>query len=339
MSRIDLVRYGTRAGPLALLPPLLAACNAPMEVFSNASDAAHELSRLLWFMIVLSVLVFAGVMIVTYLALRRNRARAVTDVDLTERGIGWIIFGGGVMPVLVLGAIFIVALSGMRAGANPTPSLTIDVTGRQWWWQVEYAFPEPTQRLVTANEIHVPVGAPVRLLLTSADVIHSFWVPQLQGKLDLIPGDTNDLWLLVRKPGTYRGQCAEFCGVQHTNMGLTIVAEDTATFRTWAAQQLAPSNHPTDSVGIAGQRLFVGSACALCHTVRGTEAQGTAGPDLTHVGSRSTIAAGRLTNTIGNLEAWIVNAQSLKPGSNMPTLTGHSGRDLRALTAYVASLK
>jgi cytochrome c oxidase subunit 2 len=179
----------------------------------------------------------------------------------------------------------------------------------------------------------------VRLVLATKDVIHSFWVPELQGKIDLIPGSTNKLSLVAKRAGTYHGICAEFCGMEHAKMGLVVVAEDSTTFRQWARAQLAEAAAPTDSLAVAGEQLFESGPCAMCHTVRGTRAGGAVAPDLTHVGSRTTIAAGSLPNTLGNLEAWIANAQSIKPGARMPTITTFSGRDLRAVATYVAGLK
>ena len=317
----------------------LAGCGAPMEIFSSASDAAARISRLTSFMIIVAAVVYATVMAIMIAAMVRNRRRPADAVDLTRRGHGWIVWGGAVMPAVVLSALFIVSLSAMGRFPAGRPVVTVRVDGEQWWWRATYEFPDLEDRLVTANELHLPVGVPVRLLLSSKDVIHSFWVPQLQGKIDLIPGDTNELRLVARQPGTFYGQCAEFCGMEHAKMRVVVVAEDTATFRQWARHQLAPAAVPADTLAREGQRLFVGGPCAMCHTVRGTPALADVAPDLTHVGSRLTIAAGTLPNTPGNLEAWIANAQSLKPGARMPTLTGYSGRELRAVAAYVSSLK
>jgi cytochrome c oxidase subunit 2 len=309
-----------------------------MEIFSTASDAAERVTSLAWFMIIAGAVVFTGVMLTIMVAVRRNRQRS-SDVDLTPRSNAWIIYGGALMPTAVLATIFVVSLSAMGRNGRDRPVTTIAVSGHQWWWEAEYVFADAGRRFVTANEIHIPVGRQVRLLLTTADVIHSFWVPQLQGKLDLIPGDTNDLRLMARRAGTYRGQCAEFCGAQHANMAIVVVADDSATFEQWAAAQLAESIAPADSQTALGQRLFVSGACALCHAVRGTPARATVGPDLTHVGSRSTIASGTLLNRLGEMEAWIANAQSLKPGTKMPTITTYNGRELRALAVYLESLK
>jgi len=310
-----------------------------MSIFSNATEAVARVTRLTWLLIVLATVVYAAVIAIMVVAVRRNRQRDVGRIDLSDPGNRWVIVGGLIMPAIVLSAVLVVALGAMGRDRNLRPSLTIDVTGHQWWWETRYEFADLPDRFVTANEIHVPIGVPVQLMVTTKDVIHSFWVPQLQGKIDLIPGDTNQLRLVVKRAGTYRGACAEFCGMEHAKMGIVVVAEDSLTFKQWARQQIADASTPTDSLAAEGKQLFESGPCALCHTVRGTSAGATLGPDLTHVASRSTIAAGTLQNTLGNLEAWIANAQSIKPGAQMPTLTVFSGHQLRAIATYVASLK
>jgi cytochrome c oxidase subunit 2 len=317
-----------------------AGCGAPLDVLSPASDATDRVAGLGWFMIITAAIVYAIVMAAMVLALRRHRQRDAIAVDLSDPGVRGIVIGGIILPGLVLGAIFAVAETALGRYPDPRPSLTIRVTGHQWWWEVEYLMPDPTQHFKTANEIHIPVGTPVRLVLTSADVIHSFWVPRLQGKIDLIPGDTNEVRLMARTPDEYRGQCQEFCGAQHAHMGMRVVADDSATFARWLGNQLADAKQPIDSFLLAGQQAFVGGACALCHTVRGTPALARVGPDLTHVGSRATIGAETVPNNLGTLEAWIANAPALKPGTKMPTMQGMlDTRQLGAVARYLASLK
>lgn len=335
MSRI---RRASATCALSFLA-LADACDTPLSVFSTASDAAERVSKLAWFMIILAAIIFVGVMTTAAVAAFRNRTSDATSVDLSDPGAGWIIWGGAVIPGIVLAAIFVMSLSAMGRFPESHPVVTIRVTGHQWWWQLEYEVPELRQQFRTANEIHVPVGRPVRLILTSADVIHSFWVPQLQGKLDVIPGDTNDLRLIARRPGRYLGACAEYCGTQHAHMGLTVVAEDTTSFGQWAAHQLADGTAPHDSIAAEGQRLFVAGPCSSCHTVRGTPALAQIGPDLTHVGTRLTLAAGTLPNTLGNLEGWIANAPALKPGTKMPAISAYDGAQLHAVAVYISSLK
>jgi cytochrome c oxidase subunit II len=223
--------------------------------------------------------------------------------------------------------------------AREKPVYTVAVVGHQWWWEIRYLDPDLSQRFVTANELHVPVDRPMRVQLTSADVIHSFWVPELQGKLDLIPGDTNVLTLKAHRPGVYHGQCAEYCGMQHAHMVLLVVADEPESFARWLSAQRAPATEPADSLAALGEQLFVSGPCALCHAVRGTPALAGVAPDLTHFGSRRTIGAGALPNSLGNLEGWIANAQAIKPGVRMPPITQFTGRELRAVATYVAGLR
>jgi len=216
--------------------------------------------------------------------------------------------------------------------------LQIRVTGHQWWWEVEYRDSVPQHWITTANEIHVPVGKPVVLELVSGDVIHSFWVPSLAGKKDQITGQENSLWFRADRPGIYRGQCAEFCGYQHAKMGFEVVAEPPERFAQWLIQQRDTAATPTDSLARYGQQVFLSNQCVMCHAISGTPAGSRIGPDLTHFGSRRTIAAGSLPNTAGNLIGWIADPQTIKPGSGMPA-TGLSPRDLVAVAAYLETLE
>jgi cytochrome c oxidase subunit 2 len=313
--------------------------DAPLSMFSRASDASSRIANLAWFMIGLSAVIFAGVVVTMVVAARRNRRRDANAVDLSAPGSRFIWWGGAVMPGVVLAAVFIAALGAMRQFSTPAPAVTIRITGHQWWWQADYVSSDGVPLFRTANELHLPVGQPVRLLLASSDVIHSFWVPRLQGKLDVIPGDTNDLRLEVRAPGTYSGACAEYCGRQHAHMMLTVVAESAEDYAEWAEEQARDARPPDDSVTAAGQRLFATTACADCHTIRGTTVRADSAPDLTHVGSRLSIAGGTLATNLGNIEGWIANPQALKPGARMPTLRSYTGPQLRALATYIASLR
>jgi cytochrome c oxidase subunit 2 len=224
----------------------------------------------------------------------------------------------------------------MVAASGDDP-LQIRVTGHQWWWEVTYIGDSTSQTFVTANEIHVPVGRPVRVHLTAADVIHSFWIPSLAGKQDLIPGRDNDITFTALRAGVYRGQCAEFCGFQHARMAVLVVAQAPDTFETWRRAQQQVARTPADDEQRQGQEVF-DKSCASCHTVRGTAATGTLAPDLTHVGGRRTIAAGTLETTRGALAAWISDPQTIKPGNNMPMMP-LDAEALNAVSAYVASLK
>ena len=222
---------------------------------------------------------------------------------------------------------------------NEQQALTIDVYGHQWWWEVQYPNEaEPYRMVTTANEIHVPVGTPIRIHGTSRDVIHSFWAPNIQGKRDLLPGYNTDVLMQVDKEGRWRGQCAEYCGLQHAHMSFYIVGESQKDFENWMTAQAQSSVAPTNAQTVHGQQVFLTHACVLCHTIRGTSAGSRVGPDLTHLASRSTIAAGMLPNTVGNLGGWILNAQALKPGSRMPP-NQISGPDLQDLLAYLETLR
>jgi cytochrome c oxidase subunit 2 len=250
-------------------------------------------------------------------------------------GTRWVVLGGLVVPALVVGALFTVSVRALSTLVAPPaePAVAIEVMGHQWWWSVTYE--GPGEPFVTANEIHVPVGAAVRVRLRSADVIHSFWVPSLAGKLDLIPGNTTETWLQAERPGVYRGQCAEYCGLQHARMALLVVAQPPEEFEAWRTAQRRPAPAPTDPVAARGMALFARS-CAGCHTVRGSF-HGRAGPDLTHLAGRRTLAAGMLDNVRGALAGWIANPQVLKPGSRMPHIA-LAGDDVLALVRYLEGL-
>ncbi len=222
---------------------------------------------------------------------------------------------------------------------NNQQALTIDVYGHQWWWEVQYPNEaEPYRMVTTANEIHVPVGTPIRIHGTSRDVIHSFWAPNIQGKRDLMPGYNTDVLMQVDKPGRWRGQCAEYCGLQHAHMSFYMVGESQKDFDSWMTAQAQSSAAPNNTQTQHGQQVFLTHSCVLCHTIRGTSAGSRVGPDLTHLASRSTIAAGMLPNTIGNLGGWIMNPQALKPGSRMPP-NQITGPDLQDLLAYLETLR
>ncbi len=249
----------------------------------------------------------------------------------------------GAMTLTVL-LLFVMLISSLitsrRLGRmNEQQALTIDVYGHQWWWEVQYPNEtEPYRMVTTANEIHVPVGTPIRIHGTSRDVIHSFWAPNIQGKRDLMPGYNTDVLMQVDKAGRWRGQCAEYCGIQHAHMSFYMVAESQKDFDNWMTAQAQSSVAPTNAQTVHGQQVFLTHACVLCHTIRGTPAGSRVGPDLTHLASRSTIAAGMLPNTIGNLGGWILNPQALKPGSRMPP-NQISGPDLQDLLAYLETLR
>jgi cytochrome c oxidase subunit 2 len=244
--------------------------------------------------------------------------------------------GVAVATITGLTLLSFFATRGLTA-ANPDAPV-IRLRGYQWWWEAAYQDARPDHVFVVANEIHVPVGQPVRVLLEAPDVIHSFWVPSLAGKQDLIPGRDNEISIMAERVGVYRGQCAEFCGLQHAHMAFLVVADTPADFAAWRATQLRKGAEPENNEQAAGQRIFLAKPCAACHAIQGTSAAGTLGPDLTHIGSRRYIAAGLLPTTRGSLAAWIADPQTLKPGSNMP-MVPLTGDELRAVSAYMASLQ
>jgi cytochrome c oxidase subunit 2 len=217
-------------------------------------------------------------------------------------------------------------------------ALTVQLTGYKWWWKVQYPDSLPARQITTANEIHIPVGRPVLVNLSSQDVIHSLWVPPLHGKRDLIPGNPSAMWLQADRPGRYEGQCAEFCGLQHAHMRLLVVAEPEEQFQKWLEAERQSALPTTDTLTERGLRVFETGPCALCHAIRGTQASGQVAPDLTHFASRATIAAGTLPNTPGHLAGWIVDPQHVKPGNAMPS-NSLSPEDLQALLAYLGGLR
>jgi len=250
-----------------------------------------------------------------------------------------VVVAGVFVTVLVLAGFLSYDFSvGRLLAEHPTHALTIDVVGHQWWWEVQYEDPDPSKRVGLANEIHVPVGVMVQFKLRAADVIHSFWAPNLNGKRDLIPGYESTLWFKADTPGVYRGQCAEFCGLQHAQMAFHVVAEPAEKFAAWLAVAATPAASPTNDTSRYGQTVFMSSGCPLCHSIGGTDARGTVGPDLTHFKSRQSIAAGTLANTRANLTRWIENPAAVKPGVRMPALP-FKPAELTALVSYLETLK
>jgi cytochrome c oxidase subunit 2 len=321
---------------------LQGACSPYQSAQNPAGPQAARLYSLWIFQLIVAVLVFLAVIGVTVLATRRaaRNPEVPRPEDVGHAKLSRAVTIATGVTVLILFASFVHSLTTGRAIASlPAKSaLTIHVTGVQWWWDVEYVDTVPSRRVVTANEIHVPVGVPVQIIATAHDVIHSLWVPNLHGKKDLIPGHTTATWFQADTAGLYRGQCAEFCGHQHAKMALWVVAEPRDAFEKWYDGQLQTPPQPTDSLARAGQDVFLSKSCAMCHNIGGTLAGSHVGPDLTHLASRRSIAAGTLANTRANLRAWIRDPQKIKPGSRMPA-TGLSSADLDALVRYLESLK
>ena len=332
-----------RTSAAAALGSLLAAAPAlaqPMSYLQTFGPAAHPATVLGWGLGAISLLVMAIIAILVLAATFRPRPRVDPRQLAATRdagGTAWIYVGVGLTLATLIGCM-VWTMVALAAVVHPpvAPKIAIEVHGNQWWWGVRYRDEDPSRMFTTANEIHVPVGEPVRVEVSSSDVIHSFWVPQLAGKTDVIPGQTNITWLQADRPGTYRGQCGEFCGAQHAGMAIYVIADAPAQFAAWRNAQVEPSPPPTSTAARQGYGVFV-ARCGACHTIRGTNAGGLIGPDLTHLMSRHTIAAGLLANNPGNLAGWIANAQALKPGSRMPSIP-LSGPELGAVVAYLTTL-
>jgi cytochrome c oxidase subunit 2 len=298
---------------------------------------ALHLRSLIWLFTIVCGIIWLLVMSVLIGAVLRDRATAPSpSADRTARQL---VIAAVTATVVIISGLTLVSYFTTRSIAETGPNaVAIEVRGYQWWWEVRYKDRATSENFITANEIHVPIGRPVRIELAAEDVIHSFWAPNLAGKQDLIPGRDNSLSFSIDRPSVYRQQCAEFCGLQHAHMAMLIVAEAPADFERWRAAQLAEANTPQNATEQAGQKIFLAKPCATCHTIRGTGAAGTTAPDLTHVAERQSIAAGMLPTTRGSLAAWIADPQRIKPGNNMP-LVPLTAAELNALSAYLAALK
>jgi cytochrome c oxidase subunit 2 len=311
------------------------------SVLDPASPQARLIDRLGDAMYVVAAIVFVLVMVALLWAAFRRRGPADTPDDSgRERPMRTAVVVATGLTIAILFGFLVFDISVGRAiTANPgKEALQIRVTGHQWWWEVQYRDSLPQNWVTTANEIHVPVGHRVVFELRSTDVIHSFWPPNLSAKRDQIPGNENSLWFQADRAGVFRGLCAEFCGHQHAKMAFLVVAEPPDSFATWLAGQRDTAPTPADSLSRRGQQVFLGSSCVMCHAIAGTPAGSRIGPDLTHIASRRTIAAGTLPNNRSNLTGWIVDPQVIKPGVRMPP-SQLSGPDLLALVTYLETLK
>jgi len=327
---VSRLRRAALAGALA---SLLSSCGpSPAALTPLGPGAARIVGLFELFLVVLAVPAAITIGLLVLAAVRRR------DDAARPASLAWIVFGTLVTVVVLV----VLLVASVRVGAEvarpPGPTaVTIDVRGHQFWWEVRY----PDLRISTANEIHIPAGRPVRLRLTSADVIHNFWVPELHGKMDMVPGHTNIFWIQADHPGRFVGRCAEFCGVQHALMAVIVVAEPQESFDAWAAAQRAPAAAPVDAEARRGLEVYLGAACGHCHAIGGVTPPletGAVGPDLTHLASRGTLAAATLANNRGNLAGWILNPHDHKPGSRMPASSLTPG-DLMALLSYLEGLR
>lgn len=314
----------------------LSACGREQSALHAAGVEAELVEQLSWIMFVGAALVLLLVTVILLYALYRRPEKRVAISGSK------LIFAGGVaLPTVTLTLLLVYTLTATK-DLRATDALAehdIEVIGHRWWWEIRYLGAEPQTHFTTANELHLPRGKRIRVKVSTVDVIHSLWVPSLAGKIDLIPGRANEMVFEPTALGVYRGQCAEYCGEQHARMALYVVVHEPGEFEAWRAREAAPATMPSDPLLRAGHDVFMDAACVYCHTIRGTAAQGSFGPDLTHIGSRLSIAAGTLPANRGNLAAWVVHAQQIKPGNLMPSLHVLTGEELRALSAYLEALE
>ncbi len=324
----------------AVFAPIRQVAAAPMDYLHADGLMAAKILPLTQGLLIVAAVVGVVIAALVLIAIaRRARTGAVAGTPLLEGEAGsWISIGVGVSTVVLVGLVVWTSVTMAGIASPPAkPALSVVVRGHQWWWEFVYQSDDPSKTFTTANEIHIPVGKPVRFALKGEDVIHTFWVPSLGGKIQIIPGQTNVTWLEADKPGVYRGQCSQYCGEQHAHMILIVFADPPEAFEAWRAAQLHAAAEPASNEARIGEQRFIGR-CGACHTVRGTLANGHVGPDLTHLMSRTTIAAGTLPNSVGFLSGWIANPQSLKPGSLMPD-PDLSGPDLASIRSFLVTLK
>lgn len=314
----------------------------PPPVLDPHGPFSNTVSTLAWVLIAMVVLVFALVCVALWVALRgSDRLRAKLGGEGVVRWFGLVMPAGVLLVLLVWGTVMVAGLSTVQGD-----ELRMRVSGNIYWWRVTYLDAAGKNILADANELHIPVGRPVVIEMVSEDVIHSFWVPKLGGKMDMIPGRVNRLKLQADRAGSYGGQCAEFCGGAHSLMGFVVVAHEPADWQRWldarlasaAARAAAPAASVT-AEALRGQQLFGEVGCAACHRIAGTSAQGLSGPDLSHVGARRSLGAGILPNTRGTLIGWIGDSQSIKPNNRMPAYRSLAADELNALAAYMESLQ
>ncbi len=304
-----------------------------MSALQRVTPQGAVLTEMSWVLIVGATLVFVVVMGLL--------ARAVAGRGRPAGAVLWVAGGGFLFPVAVLSALlaYTTVRSAQLAADRPAGALVVGVVGKMWWWELRYRDPASGRDVLVANELRVPVGRPVTLGLATGDVIHSFWVPALGGKVDMVPGRVHQLRFTVREAGTWRGQCAEYCGDQHAKMALPVVAMPADAFDAWLAAQARPAAAPADARALRGREVFAEQRCAACHTVRGVAEEAALGPDLTHVGSRLTLAAGELPMGEDALRRWIADPQAVKPGARMPAYHRLDDAALQALSAWLLSLR
>lgn len=344
-----------RASYILVLGSVLAltGCEAAQSIWNTHGPAARSIGNLSYAMTILFLSFILTMWVLFGIALWKRRGTLAEHEPIdADGGQIWIVIGGVAIPIVVLTALFVAGLSLMSnfpihgARGMPSPAQMakvmkpqILIVGHQWWWEIHYLNDNPSKIIITANELHLPAGRPVSIEVETADVMHSFWIPALNGKVDLIPSQPNYIRMQASQPGVYQGQCAEFCGDEHARMRLLAVVQRPAAYNKWINEQLQPGTQPTTPEAKAGEQIFLSGPCSMCHTVRGTTAGGRVAPDLTHIGSRMMIASDVYPNNDAYLEAWITHAQSLKPDCLMPNLPDFTGEQLTDLVAYLRQLK
>ena len=322
---------------LVLVIGAAVACGGQQSPLNPAGPQAHSIASLGWWFFAVCTAVYVVVIAALLWALARRRVAREVPHDALVMAVGT----GVAMTAVVVVALTIVSVAAGR-GLDTPPDETspdVDVIGHQWWWEFQYTNKEQPDWFVNSpNELHLPVGVRVHIRAMSRDVIHSFWVPNLRGKRDLIPGTVSETWIEADRAGIYRGQCAEFCGEQHAKMAFLVVSEPMDAYRQWLSAQREAAADPSTDLAKRGREVFMSGPCVMCHTIRGTDAGATSAPELTHVASRRFIAAGTLPNTDDNLARWILDAQTIKPGTLMPP-NALSADDLKAVVAYIRTLR
>lgn len=322
------------AAVLVAAPVLLCACDGPQSALQTAGRDAERIAALFGWMAAGAAVIWIGMVGLAAYAIRGEREAH------DQRAARALILGGGVVfPVVVLTVLLLygLPLTSDLLALPPPGGMTIRVTGEQWWWRVRYELPDG-QSIEMANEIRLPVGRRIEIRLEAAEVIHAFWVPSIAGKIDMVPGRVNRLALEPTRTGTFRGACAEYCGTSHARMNFDVVVMEEEPFADWLRRQQLPAPEPADARAAAGRTAFLANGCGACHTIRGTDADGVIGPDLTHVGSRVSLAAGTLPNEPSQFERWIAHTDAIKPGVHMPAFGMLPEEDLAALGAYLGGL-
>jgi cytochrome c oxidase subunit 2 len=338
----------TRLGAGVLLAARFLHARSQSVLEPAGPQAAHIFHLLSWFFWILTAIFVIVIALTAWALTRRHRGIEQEPLERvhipsreTEQKLFRTVAGGIAASLLIIFGMIVASVVTGKAIAelpNQKNGMVVEVTGNQWWWYVRYVNDDASQIVVTANEIHIPVGRPVKIRGTSNDVIHSFWVPELNGKRDLIPSRITDEWIEADHPGRFRGQCAEFCGMQHAHMSLWVIADPPDEFEKWKQRQLQPAIDPSDLHLQAGRNVFLKYACVYCHNITGTTAAGQVAPDLTHFASRLSLAAGTLPNTKGNLAGWIVDPQMVKPGNHMASLNIKAD-EVQPLVDYLESLQ